>query len=116
MPLLGKYSLMTFVWLALIASWLLTGCASVGPDFQKPEALVAKSWLQTDDSHVSTETMDYKDWWKIFDDPVLVQLIDTAFQQNLDLQIAGLRIMEARAQLGFAVGTQYPQSQTVGAS
>ena len=116
MPLRGRYSLVTFVWLALIVPWLLTGCASVGPDFQKPEALVAKSWLQADDSHVSTETMDYKDWWQIFDDPVLVQLIDTAFQQNLDLQIAGLRIMEARAQLGFAVGTQYPQSQAVGGS
>src|SRR6185369_1348540 len=31
--------------------------------------------------------------------------------QNLPLQIAGLRIVEARAQLGFASGKQFPQVQ-----
>jgi NodT family efflux transporter outer membrane factor (OMF) lipoprotein len=42
---------------------------------------------------------------------VLDSLIDTAYRQNLTLQIAGLRIMEARAQLGVAAGFQYPQVQ-----
>jgi NodT family efflux transporter outer membrane factor (OMF) lipoprotein len=56
------------------------------------------------------------EWWKIFNDPVLDTLIDKAYQQNLPLQIAGLRIFEARAQLGIAVGLQYPQTQTAGGS
>jgi outer membrane protein TolC len=38
-------------------------------------------------------------------------LIDTAYSENLPLQIAGLRILEARARLGIAVGQQYPQFQ-----
>ena len=44
-----------------------------------------------------------------FNDPTLDRLVELAYQQNLPLQIAGLRIVEARAQLGVATGQQYPQ-------
>ncbi len=44
------------------------------------------------------------------------QLIEEASRQNLTLQIAGLRILEARAQLGIATGNLYPQQQQFGAS
>jgi NodT family efflux transporter outer membrane factor (OMF) lipoprotein len=47
----------------------------------------------------------------VFNDPILNDLVQAAYQQNLPLQIAGLRIYEARAQLGIAFGFQYPQSQ-----
>jgi NodT family efflux transporter outer membrane factor (OMF) lipoprotein len=47
----------------------------------------------------------------VFGDPVLDRLIELAYQQNLTLQQAGLRILEARAQLGIAVGSLYPQQQ-----
>lgn len=36
-----------------------------------------------------------------------------ASQQNLDLEAAGLRIVQARALVGVASGLQYPQVQTV---
>jgi NodT family efflux transporter outer membrane factor (OMF) lipoprotein len=49
----------------------------------------------------------------VFNDPVLDRLIETASQENLDLQIAGLRILESRAKLGIAVGGRYPQQQAV---
>lgn len=55
-------------------------------------------------------------WWTDFADPALNHLIDIAYQQNLPLQIAGVRIMEARARLGFAVGEQYPQMQEINAA
>ncbi len=35
----------------------------------------------------------------------------SAYQQNLGLRIAAIRILEARAQLGIAVGNLYPQQQ-----
>lgn len=91
----------------------MTGCTVVGPDFEKPEAPVADSWLSADDPRINTAETEYQDWWRVFDDPVLAQLIDTAYRQNLSLQLAGLRILEARARLGIAVGIQYPQSQFV---
>jgi len=51
------------------------------------------------------------EWWTVFQDPVLDKLVALAYAQNLDLRIAGVRILEARAQLGIAVGNQYPQLQ-----
>ncbi len=47
-------------------------------------------------------------WWKTFQDPALDRLIDVAYHQNLSLQLAGLRIFEARAELGVAIGEQLP--------
>ena len=100
--------------LALVVSIVVSGCKTVGPDFEKPEAPVADSWLDADDERVDTASVTYDDWWNVFSDPVLENLIDTAYQQNLSLQVAGLRVMEARAQLGIATGLKYPQSQSVG--
>ena len=95
---------------------LTVGCAAVGPDFQRPEAATADTWLQAEDERVDTARAEYEDWWKVFADPALDRLIERAYRQNLGVQIAGLRILEARAQLGFATGLKYPQSQSVGAS
>jgi NodT family efflux transporter outer membrane factor (OMF) lipoprotein len=90
---------------------LIGGCAMVGPDFVKPEATVEKEWIETEDPRVKTEKVDFSQWWTVFNDPVLDTLVDRAYQQNLTLQIAGIRILEARARLGIAVGGLYPQQQ-----
>lgn len=92
---------------------LAGGCTTLGPNFTKPEVRVEKDWLETGDSHIKTETPEYRDWWTAFNDPVLDTLIRKAYEQNLSLQIAGIRILEARAQLGIATGFQYPQTQQV---
>ncbi len=100
--------------LALIAVvLLLSSCATVGPDFQRPEAEVAPEWLETDDPRIKSEPAEHREWWKVFEDPILDSLIETAYQQNLTLQAAGIRILEARAKLGIAAGFQYPQVQRI---
>jgi outer membrane protein TolC len=101
----------SFKHLVYIFCLFLSGCNMVGPDFIKPEAPVAEDWLETNDPIISTEKSDLSSWWTIFNDPVLDTLIDSAYKQNLSLQIAGIRILESRAQLGIAVGNSYPQSQ-----
>ncbi|MDJ0915913.1 MAG: TolC family protein, partial [Desulfobacterales bacterium] len=83
----------------------------VGPNFIKPEAPVETEWLEADAPEIKTEASDYKDWWLVFNDPVLNDLVEYAYQQNLPLQIAGIRIFQARAQLGVVVGNLYPQLQ-----
>ena len=92
--------------------FLMSGCM-VGPDFVKPDAPLEDVWTQQEDSRIKTEAADNREWWTVFDDPVLNNLIEQAYQQNLDLQVAGLRILEARAELGIAIGGQYPQTQDV---
>lgn len=95
---------------------LLTGCATVGPDFKKPDPIIQDEWIEKDSPKIKTEPEDYSSWWYVFQDPVLDRLIEMAYEQNLPLRIAGLRILEARARLGIAVGFQYPQTQLVNGS
>ncbi len=95
----------------IVAILALGACTKVGPDFEPPEAPLQGNWLEQTDARVKAEPADFSTWWQVFDDPVLSELIDTAVRQNLTLQSAGLRVLEARAQLGIAVGAQYPQVQ-----
>ena len=88
---------------------LMTSCAKVGPDFKAPLIEVPQQWQDSDLN--TTKPIDYKEWWKQFNDATLNQLIDMAYRQNLNVQIATLRIIEARAQLGFAKGLLFPQEQ-----
>ena len=89
----------------------LAGCAKVGPNFTRPETAVLPTWLEADDRRLSNGPVDYRAWWQVFNDPVLDRLIETAYRQNLPLRVAGVRVLEARAQLGIAVGQLYPQTQ-----
>jgi len=102
----------TRLFLLLTISLLFpSGCMKIGPDFARPPAAVSKNWLDADDCHVKTDSATYRNWWEVFGDPALNKLIETAYRQNLSLKIAGVRVLEARAQLGIAVGEFYPQTQ-----
>ena len=92
---------------------VMSGCATVGPDYEAPDAPVAEQWLDSGASRVSSDAADHSDWWTVFQDPALSSLVEQAQSQNLTLRIAGLRILEARAVLGLALGSRYPQSQQV---
>lgn len=95
----------------LFACLFCAGCFKVGPDFTPPKTAVAKDWQDAGDRQVSTASIEHRDWWKAFKDPALDRLINTAYQENLNLRIAGVRVLEARAQLGIAVGELFPQTQ-----
>lgn len=90
-------------------TFALGGCA-VGPDFQPPEAAVQDNWIEKGDKRVSNKEIK-SEWWRTFRDPTLDRLVHAAAEQNLPVQIAGLRILEARAQLGIAIGQLFPQDQ-----
>ncbi|WP_201352612.1 TolC family protein [Hydrogenimonas urashimensis] len=94
----------------LAALLLLTGCTKLGPDFHGITPPPLSESLKSD-RNVSDD--DLADWWNIYEDETLDRLIDKALSQNLDLQTAGLRILQARAALGIATGLQYPQAQTL---
>src|SRR5215472_19264033 len=87
-----------------------SGCL-VGPDFSTPSAPVAEKWLEANNPSVDTRNQEYRDWWTVFHDPVLDRLIEIAYNQNLTLVSAGTQVLEARAQLGVAIGEFYPQIQ-----
>src|SRR5256885_16736507 len=86
-----------------------TGCP-ISPKFVRPESRLHATWSATDPRLAANIAVDVA-WWKSFHDPALERLIELAYQQNLPLQVAGLRILEARAQLGIARAQQYPTNQ-----
>lgn len=96
--------------LSAMALLSLTGCM-VGPDYKAPDAAVNAAWREAADQGIAAEPVDRKLWWKSFNDPVLDGLVDMAYRQNLDLKIAGLRVLEARAQRGITAGEFFPQVQ-----
>src|SRR5689334_7646476 len=89
---------------------VLTGCA-VGPKYVRPATTIEPGWKEEANHYLATQSPADSTWWTAFNDTTLDGLVATAFRQNLSLQVAGLRILEARAQLGIAVGKQYPQVQ-----
>jgi NodT family efflux transporter outer membrane factor (OMF) lipoprotein len=92
---------------------MLAACAPVGPEFEKPDLSLSTEWSWSGEGEHPLEFSPVKQpqWWRVFNDPVLDRLIEMAWRQNNSLEIAGLRVLEARAQLGIAQGNQYPQSQ-----
>ena len=88
-----------------------SSCVKVGPDFVRPESPVTSAWLESGDARLQDGPSQDREWWHVFNDPVLDGLIDRAYEENLTLRIAGLRVLEARAQLGIATGRFFPQTQ-----
>ena len=99
----------------LAGALLLSACTTLGPDFQRPAVPWLDAWtggsLKTlaDDPRIPRGSRTNELWWSTFNDPVLDQLIAEAQRVNPNVRTAGLRIMEARAQLGIAGSTLYPQ-------
>jgi NodT family efflux transporter outer membrane factor (OMF) lipoprotein len=94
---------------------LMAGCM-VGPDFHRPPVPLAHQWLESSNPQVNQSRQDDRNWWRVFNDPVLDRLVTTSYRQNLSLRAAGARVLEERAQLGEAIGNLYPQRQTLGAA
>jgi len=105
----------------VLLSGLVAGCTGlreyvangfkVGPNYAPPPAAVAPAWIDAADKRVRSESDDLSHWWKVFNDPVLDDLIGSAYRQNLTLRAAGFRILQARAQLNIDIGNLLPQSQ-----
>jgi NodT family efflux transporter outer membrane factor (OMF) lipoprotein len=95
---------------SILICLFLCGCMA-GPNFKRPKAEVSPEWLETGDKRLATTPSAYRDWWRAFEDPILDRIIARAYRGNLSLRIAGLRVLEARAQLGIAAGELYPQTQ-----
>jgi outer membrane protein, multidrug efflux system len=101
----------------LAAVVLLSACTTVGPDFKRPE--VPPSLADWKGGSLESLAADRRapgsgqtqEWWRNFNDPVLEYLVAEAQRVNPDVRTAGLRIMEARAQLGIAGSALYPQVQ-----
>jgi outer membrane protein, multidrug efflux system len=105
-PRMKKRPLLTFLFVAC----LIGGC-KVGPNFKLPPANVPQTWVGVTNNGSAATThapADLTAWWKKFNDPTLVSLIDEALRTNLTLQLAQSRLRQARASRGIAAGPLWP--------
>jgi NodT family efflux transporter outer membrane factor (OMF) lipoprotein len=93
----------------------------VGPDFARPEVPWLDEWAarpleQPTPPLNGPRSISAEQWWRNFNDPVLVQLVTEAQRLNPGVRTAGARILEARALVGVARSGLYPQVQQVTAN
>src|SRR4030042_1772022 len=84
----------------VLAILILTGCATVGPDYVPPNKSVSKDWHTQLKGGLATGEMDPQAlaaWWTTLNDPELSSLIDRAVLGNLDLRKALARVRAAGA-------------------
>ncbi|MEZ5324087.1 MAG: efflux transporter outer membrane subunit [Verrucomicrobiales bacterium] len=89
----------------------LTGCTAVGPDFHKPDQAVSEKWSSSQAGLYETTKVN-SHWWRVFKDPLLRTMIDSALRSNKDIEQAEARIREARALREVAASTLFPNIGT----
>jgi multidrug efflux system outer membrane protein len=92
--------------LACALATALTGCVTLGPDYQRPDVALPQAWrtgMPDARDVVNTE------WWKGLGDPALDGLISEAIDANKDLQLATLRVEEFDAKLQVTRADGRPQ-------
>src|SRR5258708_388453 len=76
---------------------VLTGCA-IGPDYSRPQINLPAQYMSA--TGQANEISPLKsDWWTLYNDPVLNNLVETVLKQNVDIRLAVARIEEADANL-----------------
>jgi multidrug efflux system outer membrane protein len=110
---MAQGSPMKTIFAAILAASLITGC-KVGPNYKRPTIATPTTYRDFNENpQAEAQAASYADlpWWKVFQDPVLQDLIRTALKQNYDLQTATERINSARAQLQITRSSLFPQVQ-----
>jgi outer membrane protein, multidrug efflux system len=89
----------------LLAAALAAGCTTVGPDYKRPEIALPEKFdaLQNQDA-VEVPA----DWWQLYGDPTLDELVAAAQSNNADMRFAVARVQEAEGILREARGGLYP--------
>jgi outer membrane protein, multidrug efflux system len=89
---------------------LETGCL-MGPKYMRPSVDVPQQFrAPAPEQAAQASSLGNEQWWQVYQDPVLTQLIHTAIAQNYDVRIAAARVLEAQAQLGITRSNQLPSA------
>jgi outer membrane protein, multidrug efflux system len=101
--------------LGIVAVLVLEGGCMMGPKYKRPAVDVPQEYRAPAPQQAEqASSLGNEQWWQVYQDPVLTQLIHTAIAQNYDVRIAAARVLEAQAQVGITRANQLP-SANVGA-
>ncbi len=82
---------------------VLSACQAVGPDYEVPaDAAVERGDLQGQLAAGNSDVVSAPvpaDWWRLYQDPRLDQLVQQALASNTDLRVAAANLARARTQV-----------------
>jgi multidrug efflux system outer membrane protein len=85
----------------ILLSLATASCSTLWPEYEKPR-------LDVPAPPAKPVTID-RQWWKVFEDPVLNALVDEALKNNWDLAKAAANVAEARAAASAARSQLFPR-------
>jgi NodT family efflux transporter outer membrane factor (OMF) lipoprotein len=90
----------------LTAGALVASCTA-GRDYTRPAIAVPSAYRSAPAGASPTSLADLQ-WFDLFGDDTLTQLVKTALQQNFELRIAAERVLQARAAYGVTRADRWP--------
>src|SRR5262245_38228810 len=84
---------------------LLAGCM-MGPDYRRPAVETPQRFLYAPQEAAAAADTE---WWKLFEDPVLDELIAAALANNKDVRIAAANVEQAAGVLVQTRSPLFPQ-------
>lgn len=93
--------------LALLSLLPLAGCFTVGPDYERPEMPLPVDYPAPPADEAAPAVL--QQWWTLYRDPLLDELVSAAQKNNADIRFAAARVLEAEAQLREARALLWPE-------
>ncbi|PHS63310.1 MAG: hypothetical protein COB12_09815 [Flavobacterium sp.] len=77
----------------------------VGEDYEREEQNLPEAYRQDSKIEATIATIN---WWELFKDPILVELINTALKENKNIKIAAARLQESQIFFDISKADFYP--------
>lgn len=87
---------------------LLPACTLLGPDYRRPDMDMPAQYSAPGVNAEQAADSVSSEWWKLYQDPVLNDLVATALQNNTDIKLAVARVEEADAFLREVGSALFP--------
>jgi NodT family efflux transporter outer membrane factor (OMF) lipoprotein len=102
----------------LLAAFLLWGCAPVGPNFERPAAIVSPQFKEIRGWKIATPRANESkgDWWSVFHDPELDQLERVVAVSNQTIKSDEANYRQALALINEARAGLFPTVEGTGSA
>ena len=92
--------------LPAIALVALAGCTTVGPDYKRPDVTLPSGF---EGRAAAPAAPLPAQWWRLYSDPLLGELVGAALASNADLRLAAARVLEAEGVWREARASLFPE-------
>src|SRR5271169_4084577 len=101
-----------------LVAWALSGCAPVGPNFERPAAIVSPQFKEVKGWKVATPRANEPKgaWWSVFHDPELDQLMRVVVVSNQTIKADEANYREALALINEARAGLFPTVNGIGSA